>query len=341
MNRILIVSTTGMGDSLWGTPALRALKKSFPDAEIHFLVNAHWEQLFAGNPNIDRIIDYSPKWFHQPLIGLKLLRYKYDYVLIFHANKDITRLLPWLRYRTLSAHQTSAWIPEKNRVRIETLVHGIQRRLILISKIGVDSDGGQMEIVFNEADRRDAIEFLDKNSLSPKNYIYINIGASGAHRRWPENRFFALAEKILQQTDYKIVLGGGPGEKKNIHAMREKLDPDRCIDTLGVPLKTDSYIIRQALLLITCDTGPMHIGFALKVPTVALFGPYDPRGTGPFELKKNSCFMIHPSVQGEFSPDTDFEKGDLKKIDVARVWDKVLEALTHSPDKLPSGGDKG
>ena len=72
MKRFLVVSTTGMGDSLWGTPALRALKKSFPDANVHFLVNSHWKELFVGNPNIDRIFTYSPKWFNQPLIGWKL-----------------------------------------------------------------------------------------------------------------------------------------------------------------------------------------------------------------------------------------------------------------------------
>ena len=340
MKKILVVSTTGMGDSLWGTPALRALKKSFPDSGIHFLVNSHWETLFVGNPNIDRIVPYSPKWFHQPLIGLKLLQHRYDCVLIFHANKDITRLLPWLRYRSLQAHQTSAWIPEKNRVRIDTLVHGIQRRLILISKVGVDPDGGHMEIIFNTDDQKDATAFLDQKSLSPQNYIYINIGASGVHRRWPENRFLELAEKILKQTDYKIILGGGPGEKQNIHDMRARLDPDRCHDSIGLSLKPDSYIIGQARLLITCDTGPMHVGFALKVPTVALFGPYDPRGTGPFDLSKNNCFMVHPTVQGEFSPETDFGGGDLKKIGVDRVWDKVQTALTHSQSELSPNAEK-
>lgn len=342
MKRFLVISTTGMGDSLWGTPALRALKKSFPNADIHFLVNPHWKSLFVGNPNIDRIISYSSKWFKQPLIAWELLRYKYDRVLIFHANKDITRLLPWIRYRSLLAHQNSSWILEKNRVRMEgeDVVHGIQRRFVLISKIGADSDGGQMEIFFNDAERNEATAFLEKNSLPPQNYIYINIGASGAHRRWPEDRFFALAKIILQQTNYKIILGGGPGEKQHIHDMRKTLDPDRCSDSIGVALKPDSYIISQARLLITCDTGPMHVGFALKAPTVALFGPYDPRGTGPFELEKNSCFMIHPTVQGEFSPETDFGGGDLKKIDVARVWDRVQEALTHSPAQLPPATEK-
>ncbi|MFQ5445108.1 MAG: glycosyltransferase family 9 protein, partial [Nitrospinales bacterium] len=151
--------------------------------------------------------------------------------------------------------------------------------------------------------------------------------------------FLALAEKILQQTNYKIILGGGPGEKQHIHDMLEKLDPDRCRDSIGVPLKPDSYLISQARLLITCDTGPMHVGFALNVPTVALFGPYDPRRTGPFDLEKKRCFMIHPTVQGEFSPETDYEGGDLKKIDVAMVWNKVQEALTHSPGQFPPVGE--
>ena len=147
MKRILVVSTTGMGDCLWGTPALRALKKSFPDADIHFLISPHWEKLFAGNPNIARIINYSPKWFKQPLVGLSLLRYRYDHVLIFHANKDITRLLPWIRYRSLLAHQNSSWILEKNRIRMEgeAVVHGIQRRLILIAKIGRAPRSAQSE----------------------------------------------------------------------------------------------------------------------------------------------------------------------------------------------------
>ena len=71
-----------------------------------------------------------------------------------------------------------------------------------------------MEIIFNPDERKEADAFLKQKLLSPQNYIYINIGASGAHRRWPENRFFELAEKILEQTEYKIILEAGR-EKNN------------------------------------------------------------------------------------------------------------------------------
>jgi len=327
MKKILVVSTTGMGDSLWGTPALRALKKSFPDVQLHLLVNSRWKTLFQGNPHVDRIIDYSPKWHKQPWIGLKLLPHRYDYVLIFHANKDIVRLLGWLRHRSLLAHQESIWIPETDRIRIEGVVHGIQRRLTLIEKIGARADGGQMEIFFNNGERHQAEAFMKENSLPAKNFIYINIGASAPHRRWPEERFLELSREILKRTPLKIILGGGPAEKNAILGMIKNLQPGRVCHSLDLPLKADSFVIGQARLLITCDTGPMHVGFALKVPALSLFGPYDPRGTGPFDLGKNRCFMIHPSPQTEFAAGKEYLEADLNRIPVSLVWDKVREAL--------------
>lgn len=312
---------------MWGTPALRALKKSFPGLVLHLVVNARWRSLFHGNPHVDRIIPYHPQWYRQPAPGFNLLPYRYDAVLIFHANRDITRLLPWLRYKSLWAHQNSSWIPEENKVPIEGVVHGIQRRLTLIEKLGARPDGGAMEIYFDDGERGAGEAFLRKNRLASREFIYINVGASAPHRKWPESRFLELAQILLRKTDHRIVLGGGAAEKKVILEMLKDLDPNRCAHSLDLPLKTDTHVIGQARLLITCDTGPMHIGFALKVPTAALFGPYDPRGTGPFQLEENRCIMIHPSSGGIFSPRADYHQADLEQISVSQVWEKVREVL--------------
>lgn len=317
-----------MGDSLWGTPALRALKQSCPDSYIHLLVNSQWKTLFIGNPNIDQITDYSSKWFKQPLVGLSLLRTKYDYVLIFHANKDITRLLPWLRYRFLLAHQNSSWILEKNRVPVEGVIHGIQRRLILISKFGAKPDGGQMEIFFSEKDKCENLNFMKKKELSPKEYIYLNIGASVLQKRWGIAQFTALADKILEATSYKIVLGGGPEEKPLIESMKSHLDPKRTLCTYDRPIKSNAFLIGQSRLLVTTDTGPMHIGFALKIPTIALFGSTDPQASGPFEIGNNLCQLILPHVTGSSHlKKLNRELDCFNLITVPMVWDKVQEAL--------------
>ncbi len=327
MKKILVISTTGMGDTLWGTPAIRAIKKTLPALKLHFLLQARWRPLFEDNPHIDRLIDYHPQWYRQPFTAMRLLSQSYDAVLLFHANRDITRFLPWLRRKSLWAHQNAPWIAPANRVRIEGTVHGIRRRLKLIETIGIPGDGGHMEIFFNESDRARINHFLKSARLAPKKFIYLNVGASTAEKRWPEERFFELAQTILKHTEYKIVLGGGPAERNAIHTLLEDMDPKRAAHSLDLPLKTDCQLIGHARLLVTCDTGPMHVGFALKVPTVALFGPYDPRGAGPFELAENSCTLLHPSQNGLQATRIANQGADVKTISVDRVWDRLLKAL--------------
>ena len=94
-----------MGDTLWGTPAIRAVKKEFPEAEIDLLVQPQWTSLFYNNKNIRRLIPYYPQWYFQIKSLPKIITTRYDHVLIFHANKDIKRILPFLRSKSILSHQ--------------------------------------------------------------------------------------------------------------------------------------------------------------------------------------------------------------------------------------------
>ena len=125
-----------------------------------------------------------------------------------------------------------------------------------------------------------------------------------------------LAEKILDTTEYSLVLGGGPAEKESIMQIQAKLAPDRIAHSLELTLKQDACLISLSRLLVSCDTGPMHIGFATRVPTVALFGPTKPVNCGPYGLEENKCFRILPS-----------ENKTLQDITVEEVWGTVRSAL--------------
>jgi ADP-heptose:LPS heptosyltransferase len=94
------------------------------------------------------------------------------------------------------------------------------------------------------------------------------------------------------------------------------LGQERCTDSLKLNLKQDSYLISQAKLLITCDTGPMHIGFATSTQTIALFGLYNPEKAGPYDLEEKKCFSVLPS-----------EDSTLQDITVEEVWQTVQTAL--------------
>ena len=107
MIKILIISTTGMGDTLWGTPAIRAVKKKFPQIDIDLLLQPQWQGLFTESPYIRKLIPYHSQWYRQ-LLGLpNLLQDRYEHVLIFHANKNISRIL--LNFCFLSNNCQNFW----------------------------------------------------------------------------------------------------------------------------------------------------------------------------------------------------------------------------------------
>ncbi|NIP99070.1 MAG: hypothetical protein GWM98_00420, partial [Nitrospinaceae bacterium] len=307
-------------------------KKSFPGANLDLLVLPPWKCLFAGNPHVSRVWEYHPSWYRQPVLGFRLRRTMFDAVLIFHANKDFRRLLPWLRSRQVLAHQGFDWLRDDQKLVFEGIRHGIEKRWLLIEQIGARPDGAQMELFFTEDEAAAGRDFLQRSGLSPGRYIYLNVGASGSHRRWPADRFTALAQKILDATSFKIVLGGGPAETPLIRDMTARGAAGRLVHTLPLNLKTDGFVIGQARLLVTCDTGPMHLGFALKVPTVALFGSYDPRETGPFHLKPDRCVPVYPGPDAAAASGDLSRTQDLQTISVSEVWNRVGDALS-----LPGG----
>ena len=325
-----------MGDTLWGTPAIRAIKKTLPRVEIDLLLQPQWEGLFYGNNNIRRLIPYYPQWYRQIIRLPRLLGTRYDHVLIFHANKDIRRVLPWLRCSSIWSHQQITnlpGVPSNQIVRFEKPVHGILRRLAMLEKIKIPSNGTHMDIFLNDGDRAEALLFLEQNCIIPKEFIYLNIGGSTPQKRWPVDKCVSLAKLILKNTSLTIVLGGGPEDVDRANSIEKQLDRQRVARAIHRPLRANCALIAQARILITPDSGPMHIGFALKVPTIALFRSIDNQGRGwnvfngpeycgPIEIGKNLCTVLYGNfmdTKNEVDPEYFF----LNPILASEVWKKV------------------
>ena len=327
-----------MGDLLWGTPAIRAIKKALPRLEIDLLLQPRWNDLFSGNTCIKRLIPYHSKWYHQLLILPKLLKVQYDHVLIFHANKNIGRVLPFLRFKSIWSHQSFPGIPANRVVKFKNTVHAILRRIAILKKIQIPSDGTHMDIFLDEEDRADTILFLKKSRMAPKEYIYMNIGGSSLQKQWPVEKFVQLAKLILENTPMSIILGGGPESVDRVRLIESEIGLERVTQANHLPLKKSCSLISQARILISPDSGPMHIGFALKVPTIALFWSSDsavtiPRNSqngpdycGPLEIDENLNTVLYGNFFGtkkEDSPESSF----LNPILVSEVWEKVLDFL--------------
>lgn len=328
MKKILIISVTGMGDSLWGTPGIRALKKSFPEVEIDLLMNRPWKSLFEHNPYLNKIFEYQEQWYRQPFSGMKLFGRYYDIVLIFHANRNFKRMLPWLRSLPVWCHQNFDWIPESHCVKIDTPVHGIERRRIMLKKFSVESDGGQMEIFFDQVTIDRVQQILNSQGFSSGKYVYLNLGAAVEGRRWMVGRFGELASLILKTTPWNIILGGGPNEKKRALTILNQLNTFRVMEVCSQPILVNARIISKAKLMVTADTGPMHIGLAMKTPIVALFGTISPVTTGPYEIPDHLCRVITIDPEEENGVgEADCGAFHFGRITVEQVWTQVEEML--------------
>lgn len=330
--RVLLVSTTGMGDCLWGTPGIRALKKTFPEIEIDLVVNKSWKSLFDFNPYLNKIFEYHSEWYLQPFLGVKLLGMHYDAIYLFHTNRDFRRLLPWLRSSSVWCHQNFDWIPESHRMKMDTTFHGVQRRLIMLENFGVKPDGGQMEIFFDQATLDRSQQILKSHNFSPGKYVYLNLGASVEKRRWKLEYFIELASQILKKTSWNIMLGGGgPDDQKRSQSILNQLNSPRISTDCMHSLMVSASIISQAGLMVTSNTGAMHIGLSVKTPVVALFGTISPTGSGPYEIADHLCrvITIDPEDQDSFNVENP-DGYHIKSITVNRVWEQVEKMLAHN-----------
>ena len=201
----------------------------------------------------------------------------------------------------------------------------------MLEKLGVKADGGQMEIYFNQATLDKSRQFLDAHDFSPGKYIYLNLGASVERKRWMADRFTELAKRILKTTPWKLILGGGPAEKKQSLNILNQLNSSRVVGVCSQPLIVNASIISKAGLMVTSDTGPMHIGLAMRTPVVALFGTISPKGTGPYEIPDHLCRIITIDLEGkEFVEELDPEKFHFGSITVDKVWEQVEKVLAEN-----------
>ncbi len=295
--KFLIVSTTGMGDCLWGTPGIRELKNAFPNAQIDLIVKKEWLHLFKHNPHLTNIYPYQNRWYAQLILGLKLiLSSKFSQIFIFHANSDFSRMKVFLKSSPIWNHQGHTWCSKQFNLKskwneeslsFEKNLHAIERRLLILKEIGIEPKQSQMEIFFSDSEKKAFDIFLNRTGLKTP-FVACHIGARSANRLWESKNFLTLTNLILKETSFNIVFGGNKNELeilKTIHLP----ESDRIFYSFNMSIINYAYLLSKATLLISNNTGPMHIGYAVKTPTIGIFqnvGNGHPDLVGPYKLNK-------------------------------------------------------
>jgi ADP-heptose:LPS heptosyltransferase len=325
--RFLILSTTGLGDTLWATPAIRALRECFPTSYIGVVTSPIGKALLQHNRRIDELIVADNPLFPS-LIPLyrKLKSKKITHILSFHTSQRPMLPLAALLGAT-EIIGTSGINKGLDCLLTHPLenhpMHEIQRRLAIVAKVGAHTLDSSMEIGLSPEDERGADAFLEELQIPPYlPLIALHPGAKDAFKQWPSSHFIKLGNSLVQNLGCRVIVTGTPAEKALVDSITEQIEGAHSATHL--PLLTTAALIKRMELMIANDTGPMHLAFAQKIPTIGLFAPTDPKLCGPYFIESAITIARKPTCTPCIRKQCQ-EPFCLLQIGVQEVYDAVLK----------------
>jgi len=299
--RFLIISTTGIGDTLWGTPAIRALKETYPECYISVLTNPAGLELLDGNPHIDNISVFSKGisgLISLPGLLRSLRKQKIEVAFIFHASDRIIWPVAFLtgagKIIGIQGNSKELDFILTNPVKLNSGIHGIESRLSLVKQVSAVTEDKAIEIFIKEEEKADAERLLSGKGI-PEGSLVIGFhpGAQKVYKCWPSEKFIELGRSLVKNLECRIVVTGNNDEKELADMISANIQGS--VSLAGDrSLRQTASLIGKINVFITNDTGPMHIALALKTPVIALFSPTDPGLCGPYKAKGKYIVISKP-----------------------------------------------
>lgn len=286
IRRIMVRSTNWVGDAVMTTPAMGDLRAAFPAAEIVVVANPLVAELFAHHPSCDRVLVFDKKGPHQGVRGLwrfagQLRRERFDLAVLLQNAIEAALMAALAGIPRRAGYRTDArgWL----------LSHGVavgaaERRLHhtayyrhMLAQLGITSGDGRLCLACTAEEQAWARQTLDDGR-----WVAINPGAAyGSAKRWLPERFAEVADRLAGAYGVRIVLTGGPGEKE-IGRDIEQAMSEQPLNLIGrTTVRELMAILSRCRLMVSNDSGPMHVAAAFDIPIVAVFGPTDHTTTSP------------------------------------------------------------
>jgi lipopolysaccharide heptosyltransferase II len=289
--KILILKPSSLGDVVQAIPVLRLLKRHHPGSEVHWWVGTESLPLLAGDPDLAGLFPFdrhgwkSPlRWFDALKSIREMRRERFDWVIDLQGLAR-SGLFAWLAngnftigvedHREGAPAFYDAVVP-----RPSPSAHAVDWYLEVLRFLGIPVHD-DFTWLPERPDIKAAV--LHKWHPDPGPWIIINPGARWLNKRWPAAHFAEVVRQLaLRRPELRFAILGGRGDAP-LAGEIALAAPGRCLDLAGrTSLPEMVEWVRASELVITNDTGPMHVAAALKKPVLALFGPTDPRRTGPY-----------------------------------------------------------
>lgn len=289
MPKFLIIRFSSIGDIVLTTPVVRCLKKQVPDAEVHFLTKYAFRSILEHNPYIDHL-HLMKDDLNAVIQNLKA--YQFDYIIDLHHNLRTLRVKRGLGRSSFSFDKLNIekWLLTNFKIDRLPPVHIVDRNLATVKGFGVVNDGAGLDY-FIGPDETVPSEDIPTSHIA--GYVGVVIGAALATKKMPVEKL----QDVCRQIPHPIMLLGGPEDREDGDQIAA-LDPERIYNACGkFSLNESADLVRKAKLIVTHDTGLMHIAAAFGKPVISIWGNTVPAfGMGPYYGNRN---VPHQSFEVE------------------------------------------
>lgn len=344
--KILILKPSSLGDVIHALPVLRLLKLHFRNAEIFWWIDSALAPLIEGDPDLTGIVRFERKRWAKPQHWPEMLR---SIRWLRSQNFDLV-----IDLQCLLRSATFAWLANGKKLvgldetregargfydlaapRASFHTHAVDWYLSVLPLLGVPVHKNftwlpERPEIAAEVNRKWPAPIHPPSSILHPRWLTLQPGARWENKRWPAKYFAELVRALAQQfPEIRFVILGGKDDQ-SLGEIIFQAAPERCLNLCGATSLPEMIEwVRRCDLMVTNDTGPMHVAAALGKPLVALFGPTAPERTGPYGQLENVLHLELPCSPCLSSHCT-FEKTEecLRALAPALVFDRVQKLLT-------------
>jgi lipopolysaccharide heptosyltransferase II len=289
VGKILVRVNNWIGDVVMISPAMRAVRKAFPRAEISLLAKTWVLEALQGSPYYDHLIEYDRDGDHASWVGRwklieRLRKERFDLALLFQKAFEaaVFARIACIPRRVGFQSDWRGWLLT-DPLPLPMGGHHVDHFLKIVEALGADTTDRRLSYHLTPQARDAAIRFLRRHGiLQGRLRIALHPGASKPPRAWHAERFGEVAAALAQGFGAIPIFFGTGHDLQAIERIRSLVGGTCVFPPEGQSLQEMAALLEHCHLLVCNDSGPMHIAAALRVPVVSIFGPGTPSRTGPY-----------------------------------------------------------
>ncbi len=337
MQRILVVLPNWFGETLFATPLLRALRLQRPDAFIATLGWPQCREMLRHTPHVNAMVDYDEQGRHRGLFGkwalittLRTHRFDTAFLLRKSLSRSLLLVLAGIPTRIGFANTKSGWLLTRAVPVSQDPVHKSSTYFPLLEAANLSIALGPYDYTVSEAERQDARGLLNgERQVRDRRIVILHPGANWAHKRWAPDRFAALGDRLAAEQQACVVITGGPDDRALAESITARMRQSAVLLAGRTTLRQLGACLEQARLVVSNDTGVLHIAAALGRPVVGLYGPTSPTLTGPLGHPQRTVVLHHPDCCPQipcYQPDRPSHPG-MDSITVEEAYGAAAQML--------------